>query len=101
MNHSKHLKIMREYHDSILAESSEASERDNPISIITTEETKLEIERAMMILPETDRKIIDLFFFEDKSYKQIAEEMVISKNSVGSQLNRAQRKIRKILDNKA
>ena len=97
MNYIKHLNRRRDCHNSILAESSEASNSDNPLSMMMAKETKLAIERAMSVLPEQDRKILTLAFYEELSYKEIAEEMGISENSVGSLLQRAKEKLMKIL----
>ena len=97
MNHIKHLNIRREYHDSVLAIIVEASDSSNPMTMMTAKETKLEIERAMDALPEADRKIITLAFQEERSYKDIAKEMGISENSVGSLLKRAKEKLKKQL----
>ena len=48
-----------------------------------------EIQKMIRRLPEGYRTIFNLFVFEDKSHKEIAEMLGIKENSSASQLHRA------------
>jgi RNA polymerase sigma-70 factor (ECF subfamily) len=54
---------------------------------------------AMDQLSERDREILRLRHFEEKSYKQIADEMGYKISSVGVLLARAEKRLKEIIDN--
>ena len=58
-----------------------------------------DIHRAIMQLPTGYRTVLNLYVFEDKSHKEIAQILGIKESSSASQLNRAKKMIRNILDN--
>ena len=93
LKHIEHLNVIREHQDSVLAESSAASDNDNPMSMLIAKETEHEIERAITALPEKYRQIIALMMQEELSYDQIAQKLGIPVGSVGPQLNRARKMI--------
>ena len=52
---------------------------------------------CLIELKTTDREILELFYFEQKSYLEIADILEISVNSVGPKIKRAKDKLKKIL----
>lgn len=56
--------------------------------------------QALKKLPEQRRKILELAAFESLSYKQIAEKLNISRNTVKTQIARAYRFLKESLDPK-
>lgn len=56
--------------------------------------------QALEKLPQQRRKILELAVFESQSYKQIAEKLNISKNTVKTQIARAYRFLKETLDPK-
>ena len=57
-----------------------------------------QVQHAMEQLPEGYRVVFSLFLFEDYTHKEIAEELNITESTSKSQLNRAKRKMREILE---
>jgi RNA polymerase sigma-70 factor (ECF subfamily) len=55
------------------------------------------LHEAVGRLPARDQKLLRLFFYEGKKYRQIAREMGISINSVGPLLSRALRAARSLI----
>lgn len=57
-----------------------------------------QIQSTMELLPEGYRVVFSLYLFEDYSHKEIAEELGITESTSKSQLNRAKRKMRELLE---
>ncbi len=55
------------------------------------------LEEALSRLSRRDQKLLRLFFFEGKKYRQIALELGVSVNSVGPLLSRATQAARRLL----
>lgn len=55
------------------------------------------LEAALRLLPPRDEKLLRLFFYEGKKYRQIAQELRVSVNSVGPLLSRAIQTVRRLL----
>jgi RNA polymerase sigma-70 factor (ECF subfamily) len=53
---------------------------------------------AVLKLPDNYRIVVQLFYYEDYSVREIAELLKIKEGTVTTQLNRARRKIKKMLD---
>ncbi len=58
------------------------------------EELQLQIEEAMQVLPEKCRQVFQLSRFEEKSYKEISEELNISVKTVENHIAKALRIMR-------
>ena len=56
--------------------------------------------KALENLPEQRRRILELAVFESLSYKQIADKLNISRNTVKTQITRAYRFLKELLDPK-
>ncbi|PZV79685.1 RNA polymerase sigma factor (sigma-70 family) [Algoriphagus aquaeductus] len=52
------------------------------------------LESAVDTLPYQRKKVLELSYFEDKSYQEIAEELGISKNTVKNHLIKARINLR-------
>ena len=68
-----------------------------PSAHIERLEQSKEITDAIKKLPETSRKVITMYYNEDKSYKNIAEQMDMEIGTVSINLYRAKRRLRKEL----
>ena len=101
LKHLEHINLRRNYHDSYLNENSEASESDNPETLLIAKEKESAKERALYALPEKYSKIAVLALIEELSYQEIAEKLNMPVNSVGPLLNRTRKMLMKILENKA
>lgn len=55
---------------------------------------------AVKKLPDQCRKVLELSIFESLTYQEIAEKLQISKNTVKTQMGRAYKHLREILDPK-
>lgn len=56
--------------------------------------------KAIKKLPDQCRKVLELAVFGSKSYNEIAEELNISKNTVKTQMGRAYKQLKEMLDPK-
>lgn len=90
------LMLLRRRHKEIFIESDKE---------IPDREEELEVERfspeelhnAIQQLPTGYRVVLNLYAFEDKSHKEIAQLLGIKESSSASQLHRAKNMLRKIL----
>ncbi|MDR0600513.1 MAG: sigma-70 family RNA polymerase sigma factor [Treponema sp.] len=85
----------REYHS--LAE--EPAVEENPESQILRAEAKRAVKEAVMGLPEKYRICVDLYFFYDRSIKEIEEITGFPENTVKSHVFRAKKLLRERLEN--
>ncbi len=77
--------------DALLPQSIDLLER------MVADEDRRSLERAMRRLREGDRAILELFFREELSYRQIGERLGISTNAVGPKLFRAQQRLKRAM----
>jgi RNA polymerase sigma-70 factor (ECF subfamily) len=63
-----------------------------------SEEEREEVGRALDDLPEADRVILLMFYFEELSYKDIAQQLDIPIGTVMSRLSRAKQRMRQWFD---
>ncbi|KFF02668.1 RNA polymerase sigma factor [Flavobacterium reichenbachii] len=81
--YKKQNRIFSVENDQLIKELDTASELEEDISL------KLEkIEYLLNQIPEKRRKIFNLHKFEDRSYKEIAEEMNMSPSAVANQISK-------------
>ena len=59
-------------------------------------EEKLDVRRALQKLPEEDRLILQLFYFEDMPAKEIADALTITPEAARMRLTRARQKFKEI-----
>ena len=60
-----------------------------------------QVQSAMELLPEGYRIVFSLYLFEEYSHREIAEELGITESTSKSQLNRAKKKMKDLLIQKA
>jgi RNA polymerase sigma-70 factor (ECF subfamily) len=59
--------------------------------------TKIKLDTVLQSLPPKTREILTLYFYEDFSYKEIADILHIPTNLVGVRLKRAKESVQKII----
>lgn len=79
--------------------SYEAIQEENGIEVGYTEDTyaNVDLQRAMNALPEKDKAIVILKYFEDKKLEEIAEILDENVNTIKSRLYRGMKKLREAL----
>lgn len=70
----------------------------SPLDTWVDGELKREAEKALDRLPEKYREVLVLRYFLDKSYEEISEILGKPVNTVGTLLNRAKKKLLKVID---
>ena len=73
----------------------ERKQDDQPELLLINKENKEEIKREIENLPEIYRESINKFYFEEKSYEQIALDQGVSKKTIESRLYRARLLLKK------
>jgi len=74
-------------------------ENDNMASLIDGEPSmETNMENAVRLLGDEQRTCIDLFFYENKSYKEISEQTGFSEKQVKSYLQNGKRNLRIMLE---
>lgn len=71
----------------------------NALTYIEAKEKKQMIEKALLQLPEEERVLLTLFYFEELSLKEISEIVKISYDNVKIKLHRSRKKLYHILKN--
>lgn len=71
---------------------------ENPLDQLMDLERRSKIRAKLAMLKPADRQVIELFHFEDLCYREIAMRMGMSENSVGSRLTRAQRRLKRLVE---
>ena len=71
---------------------------DDPVTNLIGIENRSTIHRKIALLKPADRQVIELFHFQNLGYREIAKRMGLSENSVGSRLTRAQRRLRRLME---
>jgi RNA polymerase sigma-70 factor (ECF subfamily) len=74
------------------------SEERSPIDVWIREESRIEMKKAVGKLSEKYRKVLELRYFSDKSYGQIAKIIGSPVNTVGTLINRAKKKLAEIIN---
>ncbi|MBI2930850.1 MAG: sigma-70 family RNA polymerase sigma factor [Planctomycetes bacterium] len=69
----------------------------NPTGRMETEESRRQVQRALLMLAAEDRRIIVLKDLEDRSYEEIAAILDVPKGTVRSRLHRARLELREKL----
>lgn len=91
----KHYKTQNvEYSDEI---KNKFIEDNEALVKILEKENKDLVKNGLYQLKENDREILELYYFEEKSYIEISDILEISINSVGPKIKRAKNKLEKII----
>lgn len=80
-------------------ESSSITEHETPFSLISRKETQSNIYKCIEQLSENQKMVFQLREIEEMSYKEIAEALDITEDSVKVNLFRARKKIKELLSN--
>lgn len=92
LNHIKHKKVVRQ-HEAYEGQKSDGYESN----FLELDELQLEIDAALDQLPDKCRQIFEMSRFEEKKYKEIAEELGLSIKTVENQMGRALKVMRTAL----
>lgn len=66
-----------------------SDQKDNPEILLVEKERRQELEEALNSIPEIYKIALTKFYFEDKSYEEIAMEEDVSTKTIASRLYRA------------
>ena len=102
LKYLEHLKVLRKYHDHAcyIAENQDlftAHDDNNPLSMLISQETVAEIERAIDALPAQCKEVFLLTRMDGLSYQETADKLGVSINTVRTQITRAMTKLRESL----
>ena len=86
LNTIKHKNVQLKYANTVLYNSTEAIEDDESIEL---DELQDKINQSLDLLPPKCRKVFELSRFEEKKYKEIAEELDISIKTVENHMGKA------------
>ncbi|MGH1387662.1 RNA polymerase sigma factor [Kordia sp.] len=89
--------ILSEHIDEI--NEADIGSMQNALTYIEAKEKKQLIEKALLQLPEEERVLLTLFYFEELSLKEISEIVKISYDNVKIKLHRSRKKLYHILKN--
>ncbi len=93
LNHIKHQKVEQTY----ISRSLHAHNHLDISDILEYDELKVKIDEALDELPPKCRQVFEMSRFEDKKYKEIAEELDISLKTVENQMGKALKHMRSVL----
>lgn len=71
----------------------------SPEAVVDYNEKKVQLNGILDTLPEAQRLVVSMYFYQDMSYAEIAEELGISENTVKSRMKYARGKIEKEVNN--
>ena len=89
-------KLLQRYQDRVPVRETSPVEAD-PLRWLLTEERRALVRKATAQLSDDERRVLTLKYAEDKSYKEIAEELGASVSAVQSKLHRARARLREKL----
>ncbi|MCH2196665.1 sigma-70 family RNA polymerase sigma factor [Kordia sp.] len=89
--------VLSEHIDEI--NESDIGSMQNALTYIEDKERKETIEKALLKLPEEERILLTLFYFEELPLKEISEIVKISYDNVKIKLHRSRKKLFHILKN--
>ncbi|EDP95786.1 sigma-70 family RNA polymerase sigma factor [Kordia algicida OT-1] len=89
--------VLSEHIDEI--NESDIGTMQDAMSYLEAKEKKQMIENALLKLPEEERVLLTLFYFEELSLKEISEIVKISYDNVKIKLHRSRKKLYHILKN--
>jgi len=78
---------------------SQSGESEDILAALIQTEDGLRLRTMMSRLNEGDREVLRMFFIDGLSYAEISRDLGISTNAVGPKLQRAQKRLRKLMEN--
>lgn len=89
--------LLNKCYDCLRQRAHFSGEADLPeIGTETDFDTSMDVGRMMMRLPESDRVILSLFYYDDYTTRQIAQTLGISEGAVRTRLNRSRERFKKL-----
>lgn len=89
--------LLNKCYDCLRQRAHFSGEEDLPeIGTETDFDTSMDVGRMMMRLPESDRVILSLFYYDDYTTRQIAQTLGISEGAVRTRLNRSRERFKKL-----
>lgn len=89
--------LLNKCYDCLRQRAHFSGEEDLPeIGTETDFDTSMDVGRVMMRLPESDRVILSLFYYDDYTTRQIAQTLGISEGAVRTRLNRSRERFKKL-----
>lgn len=89
--------VLSEHIDAV--NEADIGSMQNALTYIEAKEKKQMIEKALLQLPEEDRVLLTLFYFEELPLKEVSEIMQLSYDNVKIKLHRSRKKLFHILKN--
>ena len=89
-------KLLQRYQDRIPVRETSADDAE-PLHWLLTEERRALVREATALLADDERRVLTLKYAEDRSYKEIAEEIGATVSAVQSKLHRARARLREKL----
>lgn len=100
LNCLKNKQITNKYFQDMDTSTLDIQCSKNPLSLLISEETLTHIENAIESLPPKCKKVFLLAKMDGLSYREIAEQLKISVNSVNKQITKALNILRESLEKK-
>lgn len=94
LNALKHEKVKQKYAEQQMHDNREDKSRESHVNM---EVFRLELRKALSVLPERCRRIFELAKFEGLSYEEIANYLEVSSKTVENQMGIAMKKLRDAL----
>ena len=85
--------------DEVLQENVTGGGSADILAALIQTEDGLQLQAMLNRLNDGDRSVLRMFFMDGLSYAQIGRDLGISINSVGPKLQRAQKRLRRLMDN--
>lgn len=68
-----------------------------PAAPARDDDTRIAVQQALFSLPSDDRGVVYLYYYEEYSVRQIAAALSLSETAVRSRLDRARKRLKKLL----
>jgi RNA polymerase sigma-70 factor (ECF subfamily) len=85
--------------DDVLPENVTGSDAADILAALIQTEDRHQLQTMLNRLNDGDRSVLRMFFMEGLSYAQIGRDLGISINTVGPKLQRAQKRLRRLMEN--
>ena len=76
-----------------------SSDLTDMLAALIQMEDQLQLNTMLDRLNDGDRSVLKMFYMEGQSYAQIGRNLGVSINSVGPKLQRAQQRLRRLMEN--
>ncbi len=90
---------LRKKKNTAMGELTDTIEDENSLSGYATFENSQLVQKALLELPVKQRDVMDLVFFHELNYKEVAEILSIPENTVKTRVHHAKNALKHILSN--